>query len=173
MPAQQGSSPIFDRPRRHSPRYATRTSTRSALLDQRTCAPPQRSPRQPHRHRSTPAIAVPQLTHLARGDQIPIEPAAPPYVPPSRFLPLEAFGRRPPNSRCRPSCGRHPKPLYGAYRCQVESGGAVESFCHVTRLHLRHGQLPCSAALSGQSPKAACGAPKARGLTANAWSEPS
>ena len=66
-----------------------------------------------------------------------------------------------------------PKPLYGAYRCQVESGGTVESFCPVTRLHLRHGQLPCSAALSGQSPKAACGAPKARGLTANARSEPS
>src|SRR5882672_2689004 len=33
-----------------------------------------------------------------------------------------------------------PKTLYGAYWCQGESGGAVESFCHVTRLHLRHGQ---------------------------------
>jgi len=65
--------------------------------------------------------------------------------------------------------GRHPKPFYGAYRCQVESAGAVESFCHLTRL--RHGQLPCSAVLSGQAPKAACGAPKARGLTANAQSE--
>src|SRR5882672_11396003 len=32
------------------------------------------------------------------------------------------------------------KTLYGAYWCQGESGGAVESFCHVTRLHLRHGQ---------------------------------
>jgi hypothetical protein len=32
---------------------------------------------------------------------------------------------------------------------------------------------PCSAASSGQAPKAACGAPKARGLTANAQSEPS
>ena len=37
------------------------------------------------------------------------------------------------------SC-RRPKTLYGAYWCQGESGGAVESFCHVTRLHLRHGQ---------------------------------
>ena len=37
------------------------------------------------------------------------------------------------------SC-RHPKTLYGAYWRQGESGGAVESFCHVTRLHLRHGQ---------------------------------
>src|SRR3981081_4543868 len=37
------------------------------------------------------------------------------------------------------SC-RHPKTLYGAYWCQGESVGAVESFCHVTRLHLRHGQ---------------------------------
>jgi hypothetical protein len=31
--------------------------------------------------------------------------------------------------------------------------------------------LSCSAALSGQSPEAACGAPKARGLTANARAE--
>jgi hypothetical protein len=37
--------------------------------------------------------------------------AAPSYVPHSRLPPLEAFGRRPPNSRCRPSCGRHPKPF--------------------------------------------------------------
>src|SRR3981189_1343670 len=35
---------------------------------------------------------------------------------------------------------RRPKTLYGAYWCQGESVGAVESFCHVTRLHLRHGQ---------------------------------
>jgi len=38
------------------------------------------------------------------------------------------------------SASRRPKTLYGAYWCQGESGGAVESFCHVTRLHLRHGQ---------------------------------
>jgi hypothetical protein len=29
--------------------------------------------------------------------------------------------------------------LLWGYWCQGESGGAVESFCHVTRLHLRHG----------------------------------
>ena len=34
---------------------------------------------------------------------------APSYVPPSRFL--RAFGRRPPNTRRRPSRGRHPKPF--------------------------------------------------------------
>ena len=34
------------------------------------------------------------------------------YVPPARFPPLEAFGRRPPNTRRRPSSGRRPKPLY-------------------------------------------------------------
>jgi hypothetical protein len=34
-----------------------------------------------------------------------------------------------------------------------------------------HGRLFCSVALSGQSPGAACGAPKARGLTANAQTE--
>jgi hypothetical protein len=31
--------------------------------------------------------------------------------PPARFPPLEAFGRRPPNTRRRPSSGRHPKPF--------------------------------------------------------------
>jgi len=36
--------------------------------------------------------------------------AAPSYVPPARFPPLEAFGRRPPNARRRVSSGRHPKP---------------------------------------------------------------
>ena len=38
------------------------------------------------------------------------------------------------------SASRRPKTLYGAYWRQGESGGAVESFCHVTGLHLRHGQ---------------------------------
>ena len=47
----------------------------------------------------------------------------------------------------------------------------TESFCHVIRLHCGTA-APCSAALSGQSPEAACGAPKARGLTANAQTEP-
>jgi hypothetical protein len=48
--------------------------------------------------------------------------------------------------RFAPGSGHHsvqlasPKTLYGAYWRQGESGGAVEPFCHVTRLHLRHGQ---------------------------------
>jgi hypothetical protein len=41
------------------------------------------------------AIHLPQLAHRARGAQIPIAPAVPPHVPPARFPPLEAFGRRP------------------------------------------------------------------------------
>jgi hypothetical protein len=49
------------------------------------------------------------ISQLARGAQIPIAPAEPPHVPQARFPPLEAFGRRPPNSRPRHSCGQHPK----------------------------------------------------------------
>jgi hypothetical protein len=56
-----------------------------------------------------------------------------------RFRALALFGRRPLSAGIVPP-SRHPKTLYGAYWCQVESVGAVESFCHVTRLHLRHGQ---------------------------------
>src|SRR6185437_3162683 len=41
----------------------------------------------------------------------PIAPDARPYVSQSRFPPLEAFGRRPTNTRRRPSSGRHPKPF--------------------------------------------------------------
>ena len=70
--------------------------------------------------------------------------------------------------------GRRPKTLYGAlygaYRCQEKNRHALSHFvtsldCVAARL------LSCSAALSGQSPEAACGAPKARGLTANAQTE--
>jgi hypothetical protein len=61
--------------------------------------------------------------------------------------------------------------LYGACRCQEKTRHALSHFvtsldCIAARL------LSCSAALSGQSPEAACGAPKARGLTANAQTEP-
>jgi len=59
--------------------------------------------------------------------------------------------------------------VWGAW-CQVESGGAVESFCHITRWHLRHG-CPLLGCAEQSSSKAACGAPKARGLTANAQPE--
>ena len=31
--------------------------------------------------------------------------------------------------------GRHPKPLYGAYRCQEQKLPILEPFCHVSRLH--------------------------------------
>src|ERR1700752_5508656 len=37
-----------------------------------------------------------------------------PTSPQARFLPLEAFGRRPANKRHRPSSGRHPKPYTSA-----------------------------------------------------------
>jgi hypothetical protein len=65
---------------------------------------------------------------------------------------------------------RRPKTLYGACRCQEKTRHALIHFvtsldCIAARL------LSCSAALSGQSPEAACGAPKARGLTANARTE--
>jgi len=44
-------------------------------------------------------------------------------------------------------------------------------FLSIRGSHRRHGRLACSVALSGQAPKPHSGAPKARGLTANAQSE--
>jgi hypothetical protein len=97
------------------------------------------------------ALARCQISQLSRGAQFLTAPTAPLYLPQARFPSSEAFGRRPPSAPQHLSSGRHPKPLYGAYPCQVASGG-VESFYHVSRLHLWHGQRPGSAALSGQAP---------------------
>jgi len=44
-------------------------------------------------------------------------------------------------------------------------------FLSIRGSHRRHGRLACSVALSGQAPKPLSGAPKARGLTANAPTE--
>ena len=71
--------------------------------------------------------------------KILIAPAAPLPHTSRDFVPwrfLDA-GR---HSAWKGSSCRRPKTLYGAYWRQGESGGAVESFCHVTGLHLRHGQ---------------------------------
>jgi hypothetical protein len=48
-----------------------------------------------HRRRSLRAFGGQQLKYRIRRAQIPIARAAPPRVPPARFPPLEAFGRRP------------------------------------------------------------------------------
>ncbi len=74
-----------------------RQSNRSSSINAAVFARPK-----PFRHRtrvdSCPPSASPQLTPRTRDAQIPIAHAAPPYVPPSRFPPLQAFGRRPPQS---------------------------------------------------------------------------
>ena len=94
--------PLPDRLRRRSLGYATRASKQHTFADQCTAVRPQRSAQPPHRSRSTRTIDVPQLTHRLRGAQIPIAPAVPLRVPPARFPPLEAFGRRP-SARAAPS----------------------------------------------------------------------
>jgi hypothetical protein len=48
----------------------------------------------PQRRSQSIALSSPQIS--TRRAQIPIERAAPPHLPPSRFPPLEAFGCRPP-----------------------------------------------------------------------------
>jgi len=109
MPQCSSFSPRLDRPPRRSLRYPTRTSTRSIFTAQRSRVRPRRSAHPPLRRRSVRSIQLPQLRHLVCGAQIPIAPAAPPLVPPSRFPPLKVFVRRPPESAAPFVRGRHPK----------------------------------------------------------------
>jgi hypothetical protein len=104
------SSPslALDRPRHSALIFPARISNRPTLHHVRSDPPSIHQP--PHRRTACWIGSIP-IKHLTRGSQIPIAPPARPCVPPARFPPLEAFGRRPPNSRCRPSCGRHPKPF--------------------------------------------------------------
>ena len=101
---------------------------------------------------------------------IPIALAAQPVPDFPRLRALALFGRRTAERAEMSRYCRRPKTLYGACRCQEKTRHALSHFvtsldCIAARL------LSCSAALSGQSPEAACGAPKARGLTANARTE--
>jgi hypothetical protein len=82
---------------------------------------------------SAPSLHRPR--HPRRG-QIPIAPAAPSVPNTPRFPALALFGRRPPE-RVDDLCIPASENLVWGDWCQGESGGAVESFCHVTRLHLR------------------------------------
>jgi hypothetical protein len=70
-------------------------------------------------------------------------------------------------SAWRVSSCRRPRNLVWGDWCQGESCGVVESFCHVTRLHLRPMPRPCLGALSGQAPKAALRRAGGAGSTAN------
>jgi hypothetical protein len=101
-------SPTLDRPRHGALRYRPVVANRRTIHAVRPQPPLIRLPFHRNTTRCKGSI---QIGQLARGNQIPIAPATPPHVPCPRFPPLEAFGRRPPNTRLRPSSGRHPKPF--------------------------------------------------------------
>ena len=98
----------LDWPRQSALRFPADISNRPTVHDVRRDPP---LIHEPLHRRTTCWIGSTPITHLARHSQISIAPAARFYVPPARFPPLEAFGRRPPNTRRRPSSGRHPKPF--------------------------------------------------------------
>ena len=98
----------LDWPRQSALRFPADISNRPTVHDVRRDPP---LIHEPLHRRTTCWIGSTPITHLARDSQISIAPAARFYVPPARFPPLEAFGRRPPNTRRRPSSGRHPKPF--------------------------------------------------------------
>jgi hypothetical protein len=105
----------LDRPRQSAPRYPPVVANRATVLDLRRDPPLIHDPLRCHTICSISSVSTNQLT---RGSQISIAPAARLYVPPARFPPLEAFGRRPPNTRRRRSSGRHPKPFtFAEARC--------------------------------------------------------
>jgi hypothetical protein len=131
MPRSSSFAPLLGRPRRHSRRYATRTSTEPTLRDQRATVRPQRSAQPPHRPRSLRPFDLPQLTHRIRRAQIPIAPAAPPRVPPARFPPLEAFGRRPSACAAPPFIGPASETLHTSGHRQILDADCI--FGHINR----------------------------------------
>src|SRR6184192_1611258 len=100
---------------------STHPPTTAAIRSRTSISPLDRlaSTHMPSPRRSNP--------HSARGTR---------HTFPSRgFLPWRFSDAGPHSPRHRQSLGRHPKTLYGAYRCQIKSRHTSESFCHVTRLH--------------------------------------
>ena len=85
-------SPAFDRPRQSTLRYPALVSNRPTVHHVRRDPPPIHQPL--HRRPTCRGGSIP-ITHLSRGSQIAIAPAARPSFPQARFPPLEAFGRRP------------------------------------------------------------------------------
>jgi hypothetical protein len=79
------------------------------------------------------AIVSYSITRSIRGTQIPIVRDEPPSSRFPRFPPLEVFRRRPPVRAAPSVSGRHPKTLYGAYRCQEKTRHVLSHF--VTSLH--------------------------------------
>ena len=78
----------LDRPRQSASRYPPAVANRRTICQAR-CYPP-RIRQRPHR-RTTRWTASIQISQLARSTQIPIAPAAPPYVPLSAVSSLGGF----------------------------------------------------------------------------------
>ena len=114
----------LDRPRQSALRYPAVVSNRPTIYSVR---PDPTLIHAPLHRRPTCWSGSTPITHLTRGSQISIAPAARLYVPPARFPPLEAFGRRPPNTRRRPSSGRHPKPFTATDSCTAANSIVIRS----------------------------------------------
>jgi len=96
----------LDQPRQRTPRYRPPAPNRPATYRARRDPPLIRRPLQPSTTRCVGSI---QIRQLARRTQIPIAPWHR-LTSLKRFPPLEAFGRRPPNTPRRSSSGWHLKP---------------------------------------------------------------
>ena len=100
-------TPCRHQPRRRSLEYDPGSAIRASIfLPKRRSPRPKKADHLRQRHRPPRAIrstAFSPPKHIIRDAQIPIAPAAPPHVPPSRFLSLEAFGHRPPRCAAPPS----------------------------------------------------------------------
>ena len=133
-----------------------------------------------HQHQLLPPIRriiTPARAHAIRRTHLPHHPnphsrvrgTFRPHHP--RVRSLAAFGRRPPRI-WHGLHGRHPKPLYGAIGVKERVAVLLSHF--VTSPDCICGmEAPLPGCAERSSPKAACGAPEARGLTANAQPEPS
>ena len=112
----------LDRPRQSAPRYP------QAVANRRTSQGVRSHPqliRQPRHRRTIRCIGSIPIRQRSRGAQIPIAPAARPYVPSSAVSSLGGFRTPAPTCAAPPSWGRHPKPFTEAdersFRDQIVS----------------------------------------------------
>jgi hypothetical protein len=116
-------SPSLDGPRQTALGFPAGSSNRSTVNRRRQDPP---LLHRPLHGQTTRCIGSTQISQLARGTQIPIARHGRTF--PSRgFLPWRLSDAGRPSSRCRPSCGRHPKPFTPAAFPNVRATAGVAS----------------------------------------------
>ncbi len=145
-PIGSSRSPALDQPRQSAPRYPPAVANRSTIYRIRRRPP---LIRQSLHRRTTCSISSIPTNQLFRGTQIPIAPAARPYVPLSAVSSLGGFRTPAPPCAAPPSWGRHPKPFTTAVVALVHNS---ETSSLTLALSCAQNESGNSALVSGRAP---------------------